>query len=121
MQSFEGEGSSSEEGSSSSVTGNTSGKEYDKISIAIKSKYVYSDLDKAAFMVSYAGVSYIYSVSDFTPVENEADVKKFVFLLSKHETLLEADMGDMLISAYLKMKNGMIYKLPFKFVVSDGE
>lgn len=125
-QTFDGDGSSTTTGESSSstttttVSGDTSGKEYDKIRITINSNYVYADLDKAAFMVSYAGSSYIYTVSDFAPNEDVEGSKKFIFLLSKHETLLEENAGDMLITAYLKMKNGMIYKLPFKFVANIG-
>lgn len=123
-QDFYGEGSSSSSGGSTSVEGTTDGKSYDKISISVKSHsstYLFTELDKAAFSISYAGATNVYSGGDFEPSADTGDgYKNFVFLLTKNETLFENTTGDINIVAYLKTKNGFIYKLPFKFVVNNG-
>ena len=43
-----------------------------------------------------------------------------MFLLTKNDTLFEDTTGDINVIAYLKAKNGIIYKIPFKFVVNTG-
>lgn len=104
--------------------GATIGKTYDKISISIKShssNYLFAELDKAAFSISYAGVTSVYSGGDFEPSSDTDDgYKNFVFLLTKNDTLFEDTTGDINVIAYLKAKNGIIYKIPFKFVVNTG-